>query len=181
MATRYAPRDLAYAGLFGAAALLLPVVFHLFHLGYVFMPMYLPLVVLAFLVRPLPAALTAAITPLLSAAVTGMPPFYPPIAVFMAVELGAMAVFIARVCARWPLANAWLVLPTALVLGRLVYIGLVYGFAQVMAVPAGLWAWASLVSGWPGMLLMLATVPAIVRIVRRSARLPLAPSEEAPS
>jgi hypothetical protein len=181
MTTRYAPRDLAYAGLFGAAALLLPVLFHLIHLGHVFMPMYLPLVVLAFLVRPLPAALSAAITPLLSAAVTGMPPFYPPIALFMAVELAAMATFIARICARWPRANAWLVLATALVLGRIIYIGLVYGFAQVIAVPAGLLAWASFVSGWPGMVLMLATVPAIVRIVRRSARLPLAPSEEAPS
>jgi hypothetical protein len=55
------------------------------HLGHVFMPMYLPIVALAFFVRPLPAAVTAAMTPLLSGAVLGMPPFYPPVALMMAV------------------------------------------------------------------------------------------------
>jgi len=68
-------RDLARCGLFGAAALLLPVLFHLLHLGHVFMPMYLPLVALAFFASPTPAAVTALLTPLLSGAVTGMPPF----------------------------------------------------------------------------------------------------------
>ena len=78
MTQRTSSRDLAYAGLFGAAALLLPVLFHLVHLGHIFLPMFLPLLALAFLVRPAPAAVTAAITPLLSAAVTGMPPWVPP-------------------------------------------------------------------------------------------------------
>ncbi len=107
---RLDPRDLAYCGLFGAAALLLPVLFHLVHLGHVFMPMYLPLVTLAFLVRPLPAATTAAITPVLSGAVTGMPPLYPPIAAFMGIELAFMAALIATVgpalAASQPMARA---------------------------------------------------------------------------
>lgn len=46
-------RDLAYCGLFGAAGLRLPVLFHILHLGRIFMPMYLPLVTLAYFVRPL--------------------------------------------------------------------------------------------------------------------------------
>jgi hypothetical protein len=57
--TTWSPRELAVCGVFGAAALLLPGLFHLVRLGQVFMPMYLPLVVLAFLVRPRAAALTA--------------------------------------------------------------------------------------------------------------------------
>ena len=48
MNQRLLPRELAYSGVFGAAALLLPVLFHLVRLGAVFMPMYLPLVALAF-------------------------------------------------------------------------------------------------------------------------------------
>ena len=66
-------RELAYCGLFGAAALLLPVLFHLIHLGHMFMPMYLPLVALAFFVRPGMAALTAVLVPLISGVATGMP------------------------------------------------------------------------------------------------------------
>ena len=69
-------RELAYCGLFGAAAMLLPVVFHLLKLGSMFMPMYLPLIALAFFVGPLPAALTSFMTPLLSGVLTGMPPFF---------------------------------------------------------------------------------------------------------
>ncbi|MFO7652386.1 MAG: ECF transporter S component, partial [Candidatus Krumholzibacteriia bacterium] len=64
--TELSARELAFCGLFGAAALLLPVLFHVVHLGRLFMPMYLPLVALAFFVRPLPAAVTALMTPLLS-------------------------------------------------------------------------------------------------------------------
>ena len=88
-------RDLAYCGLFGAAALLFPTVFHLVRLGHVFMPMYLPIIALAFFVPPLPAAVTALIVPILSGAVTGMPPFYPPTAVFMSLELAVMSALIA--------------------------------------------------------------------------------------
>jgi hypothetical protein len=164
----YSPRDLAYSGLFGAAALLLPMLFHLIHLGHWFMPMYLPLVTLAFLVRPLPASLTAVITPLLSAAVMGMPPFYPPVAAFMAIELGVMAVLIATICRRWPRANAWLVLGCTLVLGRVIHVGLVYGFSLWIQLPAPFMAAVSFLQGWPGIVLMLVTIPPVVRIVRRS-------------
>jgi hypothetical protein len=168
MNRHYSPRELAYAGLFGAAGLLLPFLFHVFHLGHVFMPMYLPLVALAFLVRPLPATMTAIITPLLSAAVTGMPPLYPPVALFMAIEIGAMAALIATSRAWWPRANAWLVLACVLALGRAIYIGLVYAFARVIHLPAGFLAGVSFLSGWPGIILMLVAVPPFVRIAGRS-------------
>jgi niacin transporter len=166
----YSPRELAYAGLFGAAAMLLPVLFHLVHLGSLFLPMYLPLMVLAFLVRPLPAALTALITPLLSSAATGMPPFYPPMAAFMAIELGLMTALLAWVRGRWPRTNPWLLLAGILALGRAIHLGLVYACASAFALPAAFVAEVSFLAGWPGMLLMLGTVPAIVRIVERQSR-----------
>lgn len=169
MSGRLSPRELALSGVLGAAALLLPVLFHLLRLGHVFLPMYLPLVTLAFLVRPLPAAATALLVPLLSAVVTGMPPLYPPVAAVMAVELAVMGALIAAVVGRWPGVKAWLLLPAALALGRVLHVAAVYGLAQVMELPAAFLAGASLLAGWPGILLMLAVVPPVVQALRRGA------------
>jgi len=171
MSHHLSSRELAYCGLFGAASLLLPLLFHLLHLGHVFMPMYLPLCTLPFFVRPLPAAITAALSPVLSGAVTGMPPFYPPVAVFMALELAVMAGLIALVMRRWPRANEWLVLIPVLLLGRVLYVALVYGFSLVIQLPAGFMAGLSFFSGWPGIILMAVVVPPVARGGRRTARL----------
>jgi hypothetical protein len=160
-------RDLAYCGLFGAAALLFPVVFHLVRLGHVFMPMYLPLVTLAFFVPPRPAAMTALAVPLLSGAVTGMPPFYPPVAVFMSLELAAMSFLIAAAVTRWPRANAYAVLVPVLLLGRAMYVALVYAFSLAVELPAGFMAGLSLLGGWPGIVLMIAVVPPVAGLRRR--------------
>jgi len=157
------PRELAYCGLFGAAALLLPSLFHLIRLGHVFMPMYLPLVALAFFVRPLPAAVTAAVVPMLSALVTGMPPLYPPVAPIMALELAVMAALIAAARRRWPLAAEIRLLLPVLILGRVLYVGMAASFARFVELPVAWVAGVSLISGWPGIALMLAVVPAIVR------------------
>jgi len=182
MSRRFSPRELAYCGLFGAAALLLPTIFHLVHLGHIFMPLYLPLVTLAFFVGPLPAAATALIVPLLSGAVTGMPPFYPPVAPFMAVELAMMATLIAGERRIWPRANEWLLLVPVLLLGRVLYVGLVYGFALLAELPARFLAGVSLLSGWPGIVLMIVVVPPIARLAAGPGRrpAPVPPKEVSP-
>lgn len=174
------PRELAFSGLFGAAALLLPVLFHLVHLGHVFMPMYLPLCTLPFFVRPLPAAVTAGLVPLLSGALTGMPPFYPPIAVFMAVELAVMAALLSFVAGRWPQVNEWLVLLPVLLIGRVLAVVQVYAFSQLIALPAGFMATLSFLSGWPGILLMAVVVPPVARARRRTARPSIIAKESEP-
>ncbi|MBI5536960.1 MAG: ECF transporter S component [Deltaproteobacteria bacterium] len=180
MKGRISPRDLAYCGLFGAAALLLPVLFHLVHLGHAFMPMYLPLVALGFFVRPAPAAVTGVLTPLLSGALTGMPPFYPPIAPSMAIELGLMVGLIALVKQRWPRINDWIVLLPALLLGRAVYVGLVYAFSLFIHLPAPFMAGLSLLSGWPGLILMAIVVPIVARVGRSVVRSPAAQEGKTP-
>ncbi len=157
-------REIAYCGLFGAAALLLPVLFHLVHLGHIFMPMYLPLVALAFFVRPGMSALTAIIVPLLSGAVTGMPPFYPPVAPIMSVELAFMALVIGLVHSLSPRAPVLLVLIPSLILGRVIGAGLMFVVAGSMGLPATFVAGISFLSGWPGIILMIVAIPAIVRL-----------------
>jgi hypothetical protein len=161
------PRELAFAGVFGAAAFLLPVVFHMLQLGRVFMPMYLPLVALAFFVRPGMAAITAFLVPILSGLLTGMPPFHPPIALMMAGELALMGLVISLVSRRFPRANPYLVLVPTLLFGRIVYVAMVYGVTAVMDLPAQFLAGASLLSGWPGVVLMLVVVPPIVFLYRK--------------
>ena len=168
MRSPLSPRDLALCGVFGAAALLLPPLFHLVRLGFIFMPMYLPLVALAFFVRPMPAAVTAFIVPLLSGAVTGMPPFYPPVAVFMAIELAVMASLISAIVTWRPRINEWLVLVPVLLLGRVLYVGLVYTFSLVIELPAGFMAGLSLLAGWPGIVLIIVAVPPVAMIRRVS-------------
>jgi hypothetical protein len=150
--------------------MLLPFLFHLVSLGHVFMPMYLPLVALAFFVRPLPAAVTAGLVPLLSGAVTGMPPFFPPVAVFMAVELSLMALLISLIAGRWPKLNELLVLLPVLLLGRVVNIALVYGFSRFIELPAAFMAGASSIKGWPGLVLMAVVVPSVARAGKVLAR-----------
>lgn len=160
-------RDMAFGGVFGAAALLLPFLFHLVQLGRIFMPMYLPLVTLPFLVRPSVAAATAVLCPVLSGALTGMPPFYPPVAPIMSVELGLMAWIISAFTTRWPRANPWLILIPVLALGRALNFALIYTSALLIELPAGFLAGASLLAGWPGIVLIIVTVPPLVRLVGR--------------
>ncbi|MCL1919457.1 MAG: DUF3144 domain-containing protein [Kiritimatiellaeota bacterium] len=161
------PRDLATCGLFGAAALLLPVLFHLFQIGRVFMPMYLPLVALAFFAHPAAAALTAFLVPLLSGFVTGMPPFMPPIAFVMSIELALMAALIGALGVVFPRLPAWVKLAVALAVGRVVNAALLYAAARVFNLPATFVAAISLLSGWPGLILMMLVIPALVRITGR--------------
>jgi len=166
-------REQAYCGVFGAAALLLPVLFHLVHLGHIFMPMYLPLVALAFFVRPGMSALTALIVPLLSGAVTGMPPFIPPIAPIMALELSSMALLIGLAHTKFPRVHVLYILIPVLAFGRILGAGLMYLAAKLMGLPATFIAGISFLSGWPGVILMLLVIPAIVRLSLKPLQKPV--------
>jgi hypothetical protein len=161
------PRELAFGGLFGAAALVMPALFHLIQLGHVFMPMYIPLLVLPFYVRWGVAGTTALIVPLLSALVTGMPPLMPPVAPVMSVELCMMAVLLALLRRRWPEAKPLLLLIPVLVIGRVVNAGLMYLAAGPLGLPAGFVAGISFVAGWPGVILLLIVVPPIANLARK--------------
>lgn len=163
---RHTPREIALGGAFGAAALLLPVLFHVIHLGNLFLPMYLPLMALAFFVRPAVACTTALLVPLLSGIVSGMPPFYPPIAPIMAFELAVMAALISLFYHKRRGLNEWLLLGVVLIVGRILFTGLAYGAASIFALPAGFVAGLSFVSGWPGLILMMIVIPPFVRRFR---------------
>ena len=166
--TPSAPLDLraiSRAAVIAALALVLPPIFHALHLGHVFLPMYLPILAGAFLLAPRWAGAVGLITPLVSAVTTGMPPFMPPVAVWMAIELGFMGSVAALLSRRFHW-TPWGVVPSVLILGRVVYLGLVFATAGWLNLPARLFTLAALLSGWPGMVLAVLVVPPAVRLAR---------------
>jgi len=101
--------------------------------------------------------------------VTGMPPFYPPTAVFMSLELAVMSALIASAVARLPKVNEWLVLFPVLIFGRVFYVALVYVFSLVISLPAAFMAGLSFLAGWPGIVLMIVVIPPIARLRKSRA------------
>lgn len=165
------PRDLAFAGIFGAAGLLLPLLFHVFHLGIFLMPMYLPIMALAFLVEPPAAIITALVVPMLSNVLTGMPPMFPPVAPIISLEISCMVVCVSVARKLRPQMSTEIILGIVLLIGRAINIGLVYAMARVLKLPAEFLAGASFIAGWPGLILMMIVIPPLVRISVRGSRL----------
>lgn len=164
------PRELALAGLFGAAALALPFLFHLVQLGRVFLPMYLPLMALAFFASPAVTAATAFVVPLLSALLTGMPPWYPPVAPAMSLELalmGALAAFVWRRTGqrKWTILA---VLAPVLVLGRGLQLVMGYLLGLLLDLPPEFLSLASVAAGFPGLILMCVVIPSLVMTVQKN-------------
>ena len=98
-----------------------------------------------------------------------MPPFFPPIAPWMAVELGLMA-GLASLLHRRRALPPWAIVAIVLVVGRVVYAALVYGTGLWLSLPARVMTVASLLAGWPGMILALVAVPAAVQVLERTRR-----------
>jgi len=159
-------KELAFCGLLGAASLTIPFLFHLMHLGKVFMPMYLPLMLLALYVSPFPAALTALIIPLLSGLLTGMPPFYPPIALLMSFEIALMAALLSGIRSSFKSIPLLIILVPVLIFGRVIQFTAIYLLAKFYELPAQFVAGASLISGWPGLILICVSLPLIERMYR---------------
>ena len=77
---------------------------------------------------------------------TGMPPFFPPVAPCMAVELALMCGAIALVVRRWPRAHPLAVLVPVLLAGREAYAAMIYGVSLVIELPGRFLAGVSLLS-----------------------------------
>lgn len=159
-------KAISRAALVTALAIALPPVFHAVKLGSVFLPMYLPILAGAFFLTPRWAAIAGAAAPLISAGLTGMPPFYPPVALWMTGELAAAGAVVALVDGsgrRHPVVAV----AAGLVAARLVQALLVFGSAMLMELPPRVLTIATFVASWPGMILALVAVPAAVTLLRR--------------
>lgn len=172
-------RELSLGGLFIALGIVIPIAFHALgggKLGSVFLPMYLPVLVCAMLVSAPIAAAVGLLTPVLSSALTGMPPILPVLPLMVA-ELMLMAAIASQLHRRLRL-HALPAVVLALLAGRIV-MGLMAALL-VVALPAGLqeslppvmrtpvaYVVAATVTALPGLALQIVAVPAVVAIVER--------------
>ncbi len=161
-----AARELALGACLCAAGIVVPMLFHAVGLGKVFLPMHLPVLIAALLLRPRVALTAAIVTPWASMLLTGMPPF--PYAVMMTAELAALAA-IASLLTSWRVP-AWAAAPAAIAGRCAVTWGIYSWLGAVLGLPSQASGLASIASGLPGVLLQLAIAPAAATAIRSRRR-----------
>ena len=129
MKKEYQLRHLILSGVFIAIGILLPLIVHSLGsnaAGQMLLPMHIGVMVAAFFLPPIYAVAVGALTPVLSALITGMPPMAPlPIAAIMAFELAAYALVISLLRKmvyrkRKNYFAPYLALVPAMIIGRIV-------------------------------------------------------------
>jgi hypothetical protein len=162
-------RFISLTGLLLAAAVLFPVVFHQFGIaGRVFLPMHIPVFLAGLVLGPWAGLLVGALSPGLSALLTGMPTAA--YAVPMTPELAAYGA-VSGLLYTGKRHSLWLALIGAMVAGRLVWCLMAVVIAPLLgfggrALPVVL---AALAVGWPGVVLQLLFVPPLVVKVKRAS------------
>lgn len=163
-------RRIPLAAMFTALGVLFPQLFHMMGLGATFLPMFLPVLTAAMLLRMRLALTVAGLTPVLSWLLTGMPPLSPPILPLLIAELTVSAAVISHL----RLQRGWHVLP-ALAAGLLVDRIVLYLVIETVTAFAGIrhpmFGPAAVLVGLPGIALQLIVIPpAVTLIVRRFPR-----------
>jgi hypothetical protein len=159
-------RDTVLGGAFLALGLVLPMLFHAVGLGSAFLPMFPPLLVAGFLLATPVALAVGVLTPLASALLTGMPPFYPPIAPLMMAEglvLAAVPGLLFRRL-RW---GVWPSLAAAVAADRVVLLGAVLAASRWLHLPGDVLGPAAVIRGLPGIVIIFAVVPPLVRALSK--------------
>jgi hypothetical protein len=132
--------------------------------------MFFPIVAAGFLVA-LPLALVVGLlSPPVSALLTGMPPFFPPIAFIMMAEGLVLTALPALLHQRWRFP----LLPTlalTLLIDRLVVLAAVLLVANWLKLPEGVLGLAAVIQGLPGLVLMFLAIPPLVKSLNKRKRL----------
>jgi hypothetical protein len=168
----YGARKMTWGAAFVALGILVPMLFHSVGLGPVFLPMHIPVLLCGLFCGTSVGMLVGAFTPLVSAALTGMPPFLPPTAQLMAFELGTYGLLTGYLYTNVGL-GVYPTLVTAMVSGRIIY-GLtgyflipLFGLNQI---PLWYPITYGLIKGIPGIIIQLLLVPGIVYLVERNGK-----------
>lgn len=149
-------REMALAALFCALGITVPMLFHVVGLGRTFLPMHLPVLIGALMMRPPMAILVGVLTPWASMLLTGMPPL--PMAVVMCLELGVLAGTVSGL--RGLRAPAWLAVAAGIAARIVVTWMVTTTLAGFLNLPPGAVGIASVMAGVPGILLQLIVAPA---------------------
>lgn len=162
-------KEITASGLFIALGLVLPVIFHMFDQGSTFLPMHIPVLLAGFTLSLPYAAAVGIATPLLSSALTGMPPLYP-VLPYMVFELAVYAVA-ASLLSRKMKLNVYLSLIISMVAGRITAGAAVWAMISFFGakLPGPLAFMASAVTGGlPGISIQVIVIPPLVLLLRKS-------------
>lgn len=169
--------QLLTGGLFLALALGLPLAFHLVGLGSSFLPMFYPILLAGFLLDFQVAVLVGLLSPLLSAALTGMPPFYPPIAFIMMAEAIVMTGLPFLLYRRLRM-NIYLTLFVTIVAERAILLVATWVVADWLKLPGMVLSSLTLLKGLPGLVIIFLVIPPLVRkIEKKISQSPFFPGE----
>jgi hypothetical protein len=153
--------NLLLAALFSALGVAIPLLFHLVGMGSVFLPMYIPLAIGAFMLGRGNAAMAGFFTPLASAVLTGMPPFYPPVAAIMMVQLCAFCFTISFLSHRAG-AGLFAALAAAVLVDRALLALLNFLVLPSLSLSPVLVTAYDMLKALPGIILLFLVVPAAV-------------------
>lgn len=154
-------RKLALAGLFVAMGLVLPMGFHSLGLGRAFLPMHIPVIMAGIYLGWRWGILLGAVTPVLSAALTGMPAM--PVALTMVFELALYAAIAGATYKRT--RNGLLSVAAAALAGRLAYGLGAYLLFPLLGLPRVAPFYpitGGLVAGLPGVAVQLVLIPLLL-------------------
>ncbi len=160
-------RRIIFTALVISAGVLIPQLFHLFGLGAVFLPMFLPLMIGAMFLKWNYALLSGIVTPLVSWLITGMPPLVPPILPILMVELSVATLFISLVRTRL-ISNPWIIVILAIVLNRLILLVIVTVVFPIFGYEHALFRMAFVLSGIPGLIMQIIIIPPATKIIKRT-------------
>lgn len=148
----------------------LPRIFHVIagqSSGATFLPMHLSVLIAALVFGSLSATIVAGSSVIFSYLLTGMPALarMP----YMVIELVIYAILLAILNKKF---NSYVSLIAAMVLGRVIYAGILWASVNVFGLPSyGISVMESLQVGIPGLILQIACVPIIARFLERRIKL----------
>ena len=159
-------REMITSALMIALGLILPLIFHMFGAGSVFLPMHIPILIGGFFAG-VPFAMAAGmITPFLSSIFTSMPPLFP-IMPIMVVELGVYGT-VASLLYRKLKLNVVIALLGSMVAGRIaagLSVWVLAIFFSVKFKPIA-FVTGAISTGLPGIIIQILVVPVIVTIIK---------------
>lgn len=147
-----------------ALGLLLPIIFHAAEImGYIFLPMHIPVLIAGLLLGVQSGFITGIAAPVLSSALTGMPPVMPNLPVMM-VELAAYGT-VSGYLYHQKKVSLLLSLIFAMLAGRVIAgfaVAIMAQFVHIEMKPT-VYLYGYFVVGLPGMVIQLVMIPALVK------------------
>lgn len=175
MRTRNSIKNMTMAAVCVALCVVLPIAFHSIpDAGSVFLPMHIPVLICGMICGWPYGFLCGLVGPLLSSALTGMPPiaFLPAMMVECATYGMVSGLMLKYVHTRRIYADLYIALVTAMLAGRVVS-----GIAKTLIFTPGLamsaWITASFVTALPGILIQLVFLPGVVFTLMKAKVIPL--------